>query len=155
MKTIIKEKHSALMVSEQFNFRFELIVFSLSTMSWATLCWIFNQSKAVVNLTKVAPFERGCQSPLEGNGAWHDEVFFERHRHRMRYERVHSKSDNTVDAARPDTSDYVSDATHRDRLPACRNRLLKNYLLKFKGNKTGGITAINPTSWPARNPSQY
>ena len=50
----------------------------------------------------------GCKLPMDGRGAWRDNVFVERLWRSVKYERVYLKAYDSVSAARADIADYLS-----------------------------------------------
>jgi len=50
---------------------------------------------------------RGCQLPMDGRGAWRDNVFVERLGRSVKYERVYLKAYEGVSAARSDIAEYL------------------------------------------------
>jgi len=51
--------------------------------------------------------DRGCQLSMDGRGAWRDNVFIERLRRTVKYERVYLKAYDGVSAARADIGRYM------------------------------------------------
>ena len=50
---------------------------------------------------------RGCKLSMDGRGAWRDNVFVERLRRSVKYERVYLKAYDSVSAARVDIAQYL------------------------------------------------
>ena len=50
---------------------------------------------------------QGCQLSMDGRGAWRDKVFVERLWRSVKYERVHVKAYDSVNAARADIAEYI------------------------------------------------
>ena len=50
--------------------------------------------------------QRGCKLPMDGRGAWRDNVFVERLWRSVKYERVYLKAYDSVSAARADIAEY-------------------------------------------------